>query len=45
MAAVVFTACLEQNIVIEPKWIKRNKNEIADSVSRVVADTDSWEVS
>ena len=33
-ALKVFKACIQYNIRLEPEWIPREKNELADYVSR-----------
>ena len=42
-ALKVFKACIQYNIRLEPEWIPREKNELADYVSRIV-DYDDWQL-
>ena len=43
MALDIFRMCLRHDIQIIPKWIPREDNEQADSISRYV-DTDNWSI-
>ena len=40
-ALKVFKACVANNIRLEPEWIPREKNELADYFSRII-DYDDW---
>ena len=40
-AVAVFGLCLANNIRLEPKWIPREQNHMADYISRIV-DHDDW---
>ena len=37
----IFLVCVQGNIRLEPEWIPREKNELADYYSRMV-DHDDW---
>ena len=39
----VFKTCIQYNIRLEPEWIPREKNELADYISRIV-DYDDWQL-
>ena len=40
-AVKIFTLCRSHALCIEPEWIPREQNEIADYLSRIV-DCDDW---
>ena len=40
-ALKIFKLCLEYSIKLEPEWIPREENEVADYISRIV-DYDDW---
>ena len=40
-ALAIFSTSVANNIRIEPEWISREENQIADYVSRIV-DYDDW---
>ena len=42
-ALKVFKACIQYNIRLEPEWIPRERNELADYISRIV-DYDDWQL-
>ena len=42
-ALKIFKAMLHNNICIEPEWVPREQNEIADSLSRII-DFDDWSI-
>ena len=42
-ACKVFKTCIQYNIRLEPEWIPREKNQLADYVSRIV-DYDDWQL-
>lgn len=37
----IFSTCVQHNIRLEPEWIPREKNELADYYSQIV-DCDDW---
>ncbi len=39
----VFNVCLDLGVVLEPVWVPRENNEVADEVSRIV-DLDDWAI-
>ena len=41
LALNIFRTSMSNNITLEPEWIPRNENQIADELSRVV-DYDDW---
>ena len=41
VALQIFALCMSHAIHIEPEWIPREQNEIADYISRIV-DCDDW---
>ncbi|MCP3663685.1 MAG: hypothetical protein GY696_14550 [Gammaproteobacteria bacterium] len=43
VAEQIFSTCLSLGCVLEPVWIPRNQNELADSISQIV-DLDDWSV-
>ena len=39
----VFSLCVSHGIHLEPEWIPRKENELADYISRIV-DSDDWQL-